>query len=169
MNKKGDEPLKNTTISGIILVVTLVIIFTGCTLKKELFNPQCPAGFEKIKDFSDREISNYCNREGDLKEKGLSCCQRKTNQDDVCLWDVKNKEQVGYCMGVEINPFIECEKLCNEAKDVFTFNEMYKSEFCSDNKFSVTLEDGTSILKICPEIYTSCWSCRRPSGGIPSE
>ena len=46
MNKKGDEPLKNTTISSVILVLTLVLIGI-IALKFMAFGAQqCPAGFE---------------------------------------------------------------------------------------------------------------------------
>ncbi|MBI2105352.1 hypothetical protein HYT56_00775 [Candidatus Woesearchaeota archaeon] len=169
MNSKGDDPLENTTISSVILVITLVLAGI-IALKFTTFSAQCPAGFDEVKE-SDSKFDRYCGTVEYLKENNLECCRRKTDLNQICLWDTEKKTPVGECK--DINTFDslkECQRLCNEARDKFIpTSELYKSDFCNNNiKFPVTSADGKSIMKTCYEIYPSCGSCQ-PSGGIPQE
>ncbi len=108
MNKKGVFTLE-FTISLVLTVLVLIIL--GGFLLKAYSSQQCPVGYNIINDFSDPTIYELCGSAEKLQENKQRCCQRKSDLNEVCLWDMEDKE------------YLRCDKI-----SLFNFNNV-----CLDN------------------------------------
>jgi len=155
MNKKGDEPLKNTTISSVILVLTLVLIGI-IALKFMAFGAQqCPAGFEEINPPFDSEVDTICRHTIDNED--LNCCRRKTNINEIYIWDFKNKE---VAREVDLAGFERLYGISRTCKDITPCGTVKGSGvdvcagvFCDENELClISIIEGERIGKCVDEL-----------------
>jgi hypothetical protein len=113
MNKKGEENTLGFTIS-LFLTVIVLIVFGGCAYKVVTAN-ECPIGYDLVTDYEENnELSKFCGSLEEQEKVGYRCCQRKTNANEYCRYDLNAKDII----------------IC---KDIGSFDEYYKASFtCKD-------------------------------------